>query len=221
MFEWPTKENPDQYYKVASAYITLSMDQNVTERQTYSFLEWLGDVGGLYDALRLIGLLTITPFGTFARKAMLLSEIFRFTESKRFADKRAKKGDLATSQQSRSSVVSIKDEKELKRKELQENMQWDFAHAAYIPRESFFRAYLGKPRVERYTKMLNKADTAIIKELDLIKFLQRQRLTTFNLLATMNARQSFIADKMATMIIRESSDLDGSTEEDFELEQEN
>lgn len=100
-------------------------------------------------------------------------------------------------------------------------MQWDFAHAAYIPRENFFRAYLGKPRVERYTKMLNKADTAIIKELDLIKFLQRQRLTTFNLLATMNARHSFIADKMATMIIRESSDLDGSTEEDFELEQEN
>ena len=88
------------------------MDQNVTERQTYSFLEWLGDIGGLYDALRLIGLLTITPFGTFARKAMLLSEIFRFTESKRFADKKAKKGVLATDQQSRSSKISIKDEKE-------------------------------------------------------------------------------------------------------------
>ena len=40
-------------------------------------------------------------------------------------------------------------------------MQWDFAHASYIPREHFLRAYLGKPRQERYTKMLNKADSAI------------------------------------------------------------
>ena len=30
-----------------------------------------------------------------------------------------------------------------------------------------------------------------------------------------------MADKMATMVIRESSDLDEGTEDDFELEQEN
>ena len=60
------------------------------ERQTYSFLEWLGDIGGLYDALRLIGLLFITPFNSFARKAELLSQVFRFTASKRFAEFYAK-----------------------------------------------------------------------------------------------------------------------------------
>ena len=58
------------------------MDQNVTERQTYSFLEWLGDIGGLYDALRLIGLLMMSPFSSFFLKSELLSQVFIFTESK-------------------------------------------------------------------------------------------------------------------------------------------
>lgn len=41
------------------------MDQNVTERQSYSFLEWLGDIGGLYDALKLIGMFIVAPFTSF------------------------------------------------------------------------------------------------------------------------------------------------------------
>ena len=73
----------------------------------------------------------------------------------------------------------------------------------------------------KYKKMLEKADGSISRELDLIKFIQRQRLTTFATLASMSSRQKFVADKLATMIIRESSDLNDSSEDDFELEQEN
>ena len=65
MSEWPTKESPNAYYRVAGAYIELSMDQQVIERSTYSVLEWLGDIGGLYDALRLIGLFIMFPFKSF------------------------------------------------------------------------------------------------------------------------------------------------------------
>ena len=36
-----------------------------------------------------------------------------------------------------------------------------------------------------------------------------------------NGKQKYVADKMSTMIIRESSDMDDQTEDDFELEQEN
>ena len=36
-----------------------------------------------------------------------------------------------------------------------------------------------------------------------------------------NGRQQYVADKMAQLLIRESSDLDGSTSDDFELEREN
>ena len=83
---WPTKEKPDTYYKIVSAFLTLSMDQNVIERQTYSFLDWLGDIGGLYDALRLIGLFVVAPFSSLKQKAELLFNVFRFTKSLRFAD---------------------------------------------------------------------------------------------------------------------------------------
>ena len=58
------------------------------------------------------------------------------------------------------------------------------------------------------------------KELDLVKFLKRQRLTTFTSLAALDGRQQYMVDKMANMLIRESSDLDEKTESDEELDQE-
>jgi len=69
--------------------------------------------------------------------------------------------------------------------------------------------------------MVEKADISVTKELDLIKFIRRQRLQTYATLATLNARQSFIVDQMAQLLIRESSDLGESTDSDMELLQEN
>ena len=69
------------------------MDQNVIERQTYSFLDWLGDIGGLYDALRIIGLFMVVPFSSFKLKAELLFHVFRFTKSLRLAEQRAKENE--------------------------------------------------------------------------------------------------------------------------------
>ena len=97
MISWPTPEEPNNYYKISSAWVTLRMDQNVTERQTYSFLEWLGDIGGLYDALRIIGALLLAPFSAFQLKAQLLSSVFRFTASRRFAEERTKNNSKAIS----------------------------------------------------------------------------------------------------------------------------
>jgi hypothetical protein len=67
------------------------MDQNMIERQTYSLLEWLGDVGGLFDMLSLIGGSLVAPLTAFALKSELLTQTFRFTESLTYAEKRAKK----------------------------------------------------------------------------------------------------------------------------------
>ena len=64
--------------------------------------------------------------------------------------------------------------------------------------------------------MMRKADSCMKKDMDLVKFLQRQRLSSFTSLATLDGRQYFVADKMASMIIRESSDLDASTD-DYEF----
>ena len=50
-------------------------------RQTYSILDWLGDMGGLFDALYLIGMIIVAPISNFALKAELLSSMFRFRGS--------------------------------------------------------------------------------------------------------------------------------------------
>ena len=68
--------------------------------------------------------------------------------------------------------------------------------------------------------MISKSEVLVNKELDLVKFLQRQRLTIWALLALLNTRQQFMVDKMATMVLRESSGSDEESD-DRELEQEN
>ena len=50
----------------------------VTERSTYSFLDILGDVGGLYDALRILGGLLVMPFASKALSNELVKKILSF-----------------------------------------------------------------------------------------------------------------------------------------------
>ena len=52
-------------------------------------------------------------------------------------------------------------------------MKWDFSHASYIPKQTCLNTYLGCSRVARYKHLLEKADATVMKELDLVKFLQR------------------------------------------------
>ena len=51
----------------------MSPDSKQIERSTYNALEWLGDLGGLIDALRLIGAFLIAPLSAFKLKGELLS----------------------------------------------------------------------------------------------------------------------------------------------------
>ena len=45
-------------------WLELDSDLTMVERKTYDLLEWLGDVGGLFDMLFLIGHSFIRPIGT-------------------------------------------------------------------------------------------------------------------------------------------------------------
>ena len=46
---WPTTEKPSNKFKYASFDIYFSSDKQVWFRTTYSFFDWLGDLGGLYN----------------------------------------------------------------------------------------------------------------------------------------------------------------------------
>lgn len=56
----------------------MTLDQNVTqiERKTYSSLEWLGDIGGLYDALKLIGHFFVYPIALMQVNKEILNQTF-------------------------------------------------------------------------------------------------------------------------------------------------
>ena len=46
-------------------------------RQTYSLLDWLGDLGGLFDALRYIGLILVEPVVRFKMHETMMSNLYR------------------------------------------------------------------------------------------------------------------------------------------------
>ena len=66
-------------------------------------------------------------------------------------------------------------------------------------------------------KLLRKSLTQIDKELDLKKFLHRSRVTFASLLGLLTSKQSAFVDRMSRVAIRESTDLDVTTDDD-ELE---
>ena len=63
-------------YNFASVWIELDYQKIEIERSTYTILEWLGDVGGLFDGLLLILNYFMSPLATFAMKVMLLTKVF-------------------------------------------------------------------------------------------------------------------------------------------------
>ena len=74
MKTWPTKKKPDVKlpYKFASFWLELRQDVTFIERSTYSILEWLGDVGGLFDGLRVLSQLIVTPIAVVFMQKMLV-----------------------------------------------------------------------------------------------------------------------------------------------------
>ena len=50
------------------------------ERSTYTMLEWLGDIGGLFEALVFLGRMTIAPVAAIAMQAKLLTKAFWYLD---------------------------------------------------------------------------------------------------------------------------------------------
>ena len=63
-------------YKFMSFEIHLSLDKQRYSRSTYSSLDWLGDVGGLFGILVSIGGLIVQPLSSYALQSALLITAF-------------------------------------------------------------------------------------------------------------------------------------------------
>ena len=75
---YPTRENPDGLFKYGSIEVNMSQDLSIWNRQTYSLLDYIGDLGGLLDGLKSLCAIIIAPFSTFSLQSLLLTTIFRY-----------------------------------------------------------------------------------------------------------------------------------------------
>ena len=100
-----TPEEPLNKYKFTSIEINASMDQTFITRETYSMLDYLGDLGGLFDAFKILGGILISPVSGFALKSRLLSTIFRTAtpSDERKESYESGKGEI-------SDIIDIKDD---------------------------------------------------------------------------------------------------------------
>ena len=75
--KYPTKDNLNRDYKFGGIEINKSVDLNLWSRSTYSMLDFLGDLGGLFDALRYMFTLVVAPFASLNQSQFLMTSIFK------------------------------------------------------------------------------------------------------------------------------------------------
>lgn len=146
--EWPTKAEP-MIYKFNSYWLELRQLHTVIERETYSLLDMMGDVGGLYSGLCLIALNIIKPIASRAMKSELLIRAFKNVKG------------IKTSQMELSQI----------------SVEENICRSITI---------CGREK-SRYRRKLNRANSSIMRQLDVVKFVQQQRMLMLSALVTMNS----------------------------------
>ena len=74
---YPTPEEPGLRYKFIGLYFTVSKDLIEINRQTYSLLDWMGDIGGLIDGLFLLTDLFMAPLSRLALQSFIMTSLVR------------------------------------------------------------------------------------------------------------------------------------------------
>ena len=69
--------NHPKKYKFTGLELLYDNDVNLVARETYGFLEFLGDLGGLNEALRVAFGFILSPLTTFVLSAELMMSLFR------------------------------------------------------------------------------------------------------------------------------------------------
>ena len=71
------EDNPEGFYKFASIAFWPNSEVIKSSRQTYSLFDWLGDIGGLNDALFIIVEISLISFRKFSLSSFILTQLFR------------------------------------------------------------------------------------------------------------------------------------------------
>lgn len=80
-YRWPSKDNPNSFYKFSSFWVEQGQTKTKIERSTYGLLDWVGDVGGLADGLIYLIKVFVSPFAALQMKAKLHFRLARLSNS--------------------------------------------------------------------------------------------------------------------------------------------
>ena len=79
--KFPTVDEPNNKFKYASIDFNLGKNLVSINRTAYSVLDWLGDWGGLMDALLFVSHAFMAPISALALQSSLSSSLVRFQRS--------------------------------------------------------------------------------------------------------------------------------------------
>ena len=165
--------NHPKQYKFTSLEVNRSYNQQLTNRETYDFLEYASDLGGLMESLIFAGYLIMAPVISFALSSEISSIIFMVKPLKDKKLERDEDGNpidptkVSYNNQIADIMYASKDQ-------TFENIKHNLNNLESLKSMSFYKRWFKCE--SKHAKLLRKAGNKLDKELDLKKFVVRQRI---------------------------------------------
>ena len=75
-------------------------------RQTYGLLDWLAEVGGLFNALRIFGSFLVIPFSNLAVDSAMMSKLFKSRKNRKRSTNRDSTSGQALETEELESLIN-------------------------------------------------------------------------------------------------------------------
>ena len=209
-------------YKFSSLTLRLNEDQKIINRQTYDILTWLGDLGGLNDALAYILAVLVTPFVSFEMSSDILNNLFMVKplepspESGRAQDAGMPLRRQATQALKKKYVSKGKSAESMyKNLRFREEIINRYRDVVKPQRMTIYRFMCCRDRQRtRYRRLMKISEIKYEKEMDLKRFVLRQRYLTHAVLSLMTGEQQSFLAKLSAPLVREPTDTATASEEE-------
>ena len=153
---WPTRDAPTRR-KFNSIWMELDQEQDLIERSTYGLLDFVGDLGGLWDGLEKSASFFVSPIAVFAMKENLLAAFF-WLSKKNKSEEEASESPVQRFY-ARRSIQKAHVEKAFDRAE-----RGLFGMLEKIAPQGFVRTCLKKNcSKSRYGRFLDRAEDQIVR----------------------------------------------------------
>ena len=156
--------------------------------------------------LDIFGSMLVNPYTFYALQFLIASNLVRIVPSKKEEPELDRKSTFLKNYQDQPG--------DLKRKNLLHNLIKSFSLDEPFRPSSFCKSFYDKCRLPKRYKRFKRAQEKILKELDLLKFIESKRLQMSATVGLLTPKQKLIISEFSQVIIHESSHNDISNSSD-------